>query len=272
MGKGMFSQRRNFSSSSEKNQQMFSCVFPRSLLYSRKMTKAFLREEEQNDMNQVYILAGMSLAFEAYHNERTQHPDVRKAALVEDAPYLAHPIAVMALLAEHGGGQDDALLVAALLHDVLENHGGSWRARIAALPEIGPEVLEQVEWVTDSDTPDNKPLVDQRRAHSLSTIARMPLRALALLQADKLNNLQGCLETLRWLTHHKGAEGVKTHLGKFQPGFVRYQHSLTQAIEQRLKTLQPDEPSEPLYLGTISMYEMFVPLAIELDHAAGLTT
>ncbi|HMK12521.1 MAG TPA: HD domain-containing protein, partial [Acidimicrobiales bacterium] len=44
-----------------------------------------------------------------------------------DVPYIAHLMAVSALVLEHGGS--DVQAAAALLHDVAEDHGGHKRLR-----------------------------------------------------------------------------------------------------------------------------------------------
>ena len=72
------------------------------------------------------------------------HDDLRKGT---DIPYLSHLWSVAALVLEHGG--DDDQVMAALLHDVVEDHGGA-----AMLVEIraafGDEVARLVEGLSDS--------------------------------------------------------------------------------------------------------------------------
>ena len=65
---------------------------------------------------------------EAFRLARELHDgQLRKGTQI---PYLSHPMAVAALVLEHGGGEDEA--VAALLHDGPEDGGGE-----PALREIG---------------------------------------------------------------------------------------------------------------------------------------
>ena len=52
---------------------------------------------------------------------RTQ---LRKASSI---PYVAHLLAVASLVIEHGGDEDEA--IAALLHDAIEDQGGTGRRR-----------------------------------------------------------------------------------------------------------------------------------------------
>src|SRR6476620_9485863 len=60
-------------------------------------------------------------------------------------PYISHPLAVSALVVEHGGNEVQA--IAALLHDVLEDCGMHHAPVIAE--RFGSEVLKIVEALTD---------------------------------------------------------------------------------------------------------------------------
>ena len=66
-------------------------------------------------------------------------------------PYVSHPIAVSALVVEHGGNEVQA--IAALLHDVLEDCGAHHGPVIAA--RFGADVLRIVEGLTDG-LPDHR--------------------------------------------------------------------------------------------------------------------
>src|SRR3954447_12380580 len=66
-------------------------------------------------------------------------------------PYISHPIAVSALVIEHGGTEVQA--VAALLHDVLEDCGAHHAPVIAE--RFGTEVLKIVGGLTDG-MPDDR--------------------------------------------------------------------------------------------------------------------
>lgn len=60
-------------------------------------------------------------------------------------PYVSHPIAVSALVVEHGGNEIQA--IAALLHEVLEDCGAHHASVI--FKRFGGEVLNIVEGLTD---------------------------------------------------------------------------------------------------------------------------
>src|SRR3954451_22154486 len=66
-------------------------------------------------------------------------------------PYISHPIAVSALVIEHGGNEVQA--IAALLHDVLEDCGAHHAPVIAE--RFGIDVLKIVQGITDG-VPDDR--------------------------------------------------------------------------------------------------------------------
>lgn len=101
-----------------------------------------------------------------------------------DAPYVAHLLAVCALVLEHGG--DESQAVAALLHDAIEDAGGdSVRAVLRA--RFGEDVLALVEGCTDTDeTP--KPPWRARKERFLERLAAASPRVRLVVAADKLHN------------------------------------------------------------------------------------
>jgi (p)ppGpp synthase/HD superfamily hydrolase len=64
-----------------------------------------------------------------------------------DIPYVAHLMAVAALVLEHGGGEEQA--IAALLHDAIEDCGVEHEAEIAS--RFGPRVAAIVRACTDAE-------------------------------------------------------------------------------------------------------------------------
>jgi (p)ppGpp synthase/HD superfamily hydrolase len=124
---------------------------------------------------------GQALAMAA----RAHAGQYRKATPV---PYISHPVAVAALVAEYGGGGDEQ--IAALLHDVLEDAGAAWAAEIGGA--FGARVLELVEACTDG-TPDasgaKAPWADRKKAY-LARLVREPADALLVSACDKLANLR----------------------------------------------------------------------------------
>lgn len=101
-----------------------------------------------------------------------------------DAPYVAHLLAVCALVLEHGG--DESQAVAALLHDAIEDAGGD-AVRAVLRGRFGEDVLALVEGCTDTDeTP--KPPWRARKERFLEGLAAASPRVRLVVAADKLHN------------------------------------------------------------------------------------
>jgi len=110
-----------------------------------------------------------------------------------DVPYVAHLLAVCALVMEDGGDEDEA--IAALLHDAVEDQGGK-----PILEEIrrrfGDRVAGIVEECTDTDEMPKPPWQARKEAY----LARLPTaspEALRVSCADKLHNARSLLTDYR---------------------------------------------------------------------------
>jgi len=108
-------------------------------------------------------------------------------------PYIAHLLAVTALVLEDGGDEDEA--IAALLHDTVEDQGGAPRlADIRA--RFGSRVAEIVAECTDADT-DPKPPWRPRKEAYLEHLKVASPEALRVSAADKLHNARAILADVR---------------------------------------------------------------------------
>jgi len=121
---------------------------------------------------------------------RVHGRDVRKGTTV---PYLVHPLAVSSIVLEHGGKEDEA--VAALLHDVAEDHGG--RPRITEIEErFGHKVAHIVEACSDSLVREGEPKQpwQERKRKYLAYLRTVKEEAVLLVSAaDKLHNARAIL-------------------------------------------------------------------------------
>ncbi len=113
-------------------------------------------------------------------------------------PYIAHLFSVMARVAEHGGDEDQ--LIAAVLHDWLEDVDGDGRDRLAEA--FGERVARLVEALSDT-TEQPKPPWRPRKEAYLATLPAEPPEVKLLCAADKLHNAESLLHDLR-------AEGLST--------------------------------------------------------------
>lgn len=112
--------------------------------------------------------------------------DVRRKGT--DIPYLAHLLAVMVTVAEHGGDEDQ--LVAAVLHDYLEDIEGSSRDQLDR--DFGPRVGALVAGLSDTvERP--KPAWRPRKEAYIAHLARAKPDLKLISVADKLHNAR-CLE------------------------------------------------------------------------------
>jgi (p)ppGpp synthase/HD superfamily hydrolase len=154
---------------------------------------------------------------------RAHRSQLRKGT---DIPYVAHPVAVALILAQHGFGED--LLIAGLLHDVVEDTDTPLSAIHAA---FGANVARLVEAVSETKSADGAELPwEQRKAEKLAHLRAGDPDVAALKAADSLHNVRSIISDLRahgpavWLRFKRGADqsigyyrdvlaGVKSHLG-----------------------------------------------------------
>jgi (p)ppGpp synthase/HD superfamily hydrolase len=129
---------------------------------------------------------------------------------VSGEPYLAHLLAVAAIVMEHGGNEDET--IAALLHDAVEDQGG-----MATLGEIrrrfGATVAEIVEGCSDAmGSP--KPPWRQRKESHIARLREASASVRLVVAADKLHNAASLLREYRrrgeslWASFHGGRDGT----------------------------------------------------------------
>ena len=130
--------------------------------------------------------AALALAAQAHRGQPRK--GTANAHAIE-LPYITHPVAVATLVQRYDGDADQ--IIAALLHDVLEDGGEHWAERIAA--EFGAEVLALVRFCTDG-VPDAAGQKAPWRARKEAYVAHLKKDAtgpgLLVSACDKLANLQ----------------------------------------------------------------------------------
>jgi (p)ppGpp synthase/HD superfamily hydrolase len=113
----------------------------------------------------------------------THRAQARKGTTI---PYVAHLLAVAALVLEDGGDED--LAIAALLHDAAEDQGGE--TRLADIERrFGSRVSGIVKELSDT-TEFPKPPWRGRKAAHLAHLAHASDDAVRVALADKLHNLR----------------------------------------------------------------------------------
>jgi GTP diphosphokinase / guanosine-3',5'-bis(diphosphate) 3'-diphosphatase len=121
------------------------------------------------------LIRAISFAADRHRNQR------RKDS--ETTPYINHPIALANVLANEGGIEDKTVLVAALLHDTVEDTETS-PAELTDL--FGQEVAEIVAEVTDDKS---LPKAERKRLQ-IEHSPHMSERARLVKLADKICNLR----------------------------------------------------------------------------------
>ena len=149
--------------------------------------------------------ADTRLVVRAYEVAEQMHGEQRRRS---GDPYITHPLAVTTILAELG--MDTTTLVAALLHDTVEDTPYT-------LDDVRDEFGEDVSHLVDGVTKLDK--IKYGEAAEAETIRKMVVamardpRVLVIKLADRLHNMR----TLRWLKQEKQERIATTTLEIFAP-------------------------------------------------------
>lgn len=115
-----------------------------------------------------------------------------------DIPYVAHLLAVTAIVLEHGGTEDEA--IAALLHDAIEDQGGP-ATRDMIRDRFGEAVVSIVDGCTDADTMPKPPWRERKETY-ISHISDASPSVRLVSAADKLHNARAILADYRQVGAH----------------------------------------------------------------------
>ena len=139
----------------------------------------------------------------------------RKASLL---PYISHPASV-ALILLKAGFDDDEIIAAALLHDVVEDTNYSMDELAAEFPT---QVAQYVAALTERKTADDgsKRSWQKRKDEHLDSVADASLEARAIVLADKLHNLGTMLYDL------ESGEDLWSRFNASQEKVLWYHHTM----------------------------------------------
>ena len=156
---------------------------------------------------------------------RAHRDQLRKAS---DLPYLIHPAAVALILAQSGYQDDDCILAAALLHDVVEDTSVTLE-QLETDYEFPPEVIDLVAELSEQKMDDSGKKIPWRlrKEHHLEVIRQTSDEACAIVLADKLHNLKSTL----WDLHHEGAQ-VWERFHSSEEEFLWYHHEMLNAADR----------------------------------------
>src|SRR5271166_6031581 len=131
----------------------------------------------------------------------------RKASTI---PYIAHLIGVASLVLEAGGDED--LAIAALLHDVVEDCGGTPMLK-EVRRKFGKRVAKVVDGCTDADTIPKPPWRERKETY-IRHLKKADADTRLVSAADKLHNVRSILSDYRsigesvWSRFNGGREGT----------------------------------------------------------------
>ena len=170
----------------------------------------------------VKLTAKFQSAFQYAHELHTDH--LRKGSAT---PYLAHLLAVTAIVLENGG--DEEMAIAALLHDAVEDQGG-YPILENIRNEFGERVAEFVDQLSDSYT-NPKPPWRKRKIDYLAHLPEASYGALLISLADKLHNARSIIQDFDthghtiWDRFNGGKEGVLWYYRSLADFFIGYKET-----------------------------------------------
>ena len=150
---------------------------------------------------------------EAIEYARQHHTEFRKGT---DIPYMAHLLGVAALVMGEAGGRvlvTEDMVLAALLHDVVEDHGGMTRLHEVE-QRFGANVARMVEGLSDSFAENQHPKDEwkKRKSEYIERLRHEPDDVLLISAADKLYNAKAILDDFKdigeaiWKRFNRGAD------------------------------------------------------------------
>lgn len=140
-----------------------------------------------------------------------------------DVPYVAHLLAVAALVLENGGNEDE--VIAALLHDAIEDQGGA-ATREEIRRRFGDTVTAIVDGCTDTDH-NPKPPWQQRKEAYVKHLQTASKSVLLVSSADKLHNARTILDDYRLI-----GDAVWDRFSGGKQGTLWYYRALVDSLKE----------------------------------------
>jgi (p)ppGpp synthase/HD superfamily hydrolase len=145
----------------------------------------------------------------------------RKGTMI---PYIGHLLAVTSIVIENGGTEDE--VIAALLHDAVEDQGGA-KTREEIRQRFGENVVAIVDGLSDTDQVP-KPPWRKRKEDYIAHLSEASPSVLLVSLADKIHNAGTILRDLR----NEGAS-VWSRFTDGKDGSLWYYRSLVNAFRAR---------------------------------------
>lgn len=126
------------------------------------------------------LLRALAFAAEKHRDQRRKDADA--------SPYINHPISVATVLCVEAGVADEPTLIAAILHDTVEDTATSLEELERS---FGAEVAALVAELTDDKTLPR----DERKRRQVEHVRHASPKAKRLKMADKISNVRDILNT-----------------------------------------------------------------------------
>ena len=149
--------------------------------------------------------ADTRLLHQAYEVAEREHRGQQRTS---GEPFITHPVAVAAILAELG--MDTTTLVAALLHDTVEDTGYTLEQ---TRDDFGDEIAHLVDGVTKLDKMEFGHAAEAETIRKMIVAMALDLRVLIIKLADRLHNMR----TLRFQPAHKQQRTARATLEVLAP-------------------------------------------------------
>jgi (p)ppGpp synthase/HD superfamily hydrolase len=181
----------------------------------------------------------------AFDLHQTQGKQSRKG---KDTPYIAHLMAVCAIVLEFGGDEEEA--IAALLHDAVEDQGG--RPTLEAIRmKFGDRVAGIVLECSDSEG-DPKPPWRTRKQAYIDHIPHMTAGARIVSLADKIHNARSVLNDYRregestWARFKGKRDGTLWYYAELARKFLKVKvDPMAQELQRIVNSLEREAAANP---------------------------
>ena len=151
---------------------------------------------------------------------RLHAKQIRKGTTI---PYVSHLLSVASIVLEHGGNEVET--IAALLHDAIEDQGGT-DTREEIRRRFGDAVVSIVDGCTDAEVIP-KPPWKERKEQYIARLSHASPSILLVSAADKLHNARAILGDYRAL-----GENLWDRFNGGKEGTLWYYKSLVDAFKQ----------------------------------------
>ena len=201
------------------------------------MLRAQAGERKQASMEHLYLSGRFTSAVDY---ARHLHIELRKGTRI---PYMAHLLGVTALVMGEAGyvgfAVTEDMVIAALLHDAAEDHGG--RQRLQDIEHnFGADVARMVEGLSDTLAADSshKEPWEERKRRYLERLRGEPAEVQLISAADKLYNARSILDEYRKIKEEvwkRFKRGRREQLGYFDKLLEIFKESGTNRIVEELE-------------------------------------